>query len=99
MKPDLLTAPPAGCSTVFSLPVMAASGGTMDLTGLVVSADGRLTIAVQGEGLTVRLDGLDCVALAMILIQLADRLAAEERAHAGADTGNALANVAPAGTA
>jgi hypothetical protein len=98
MKPDLLTAPPPGFSTVFGLHVLAARGGTMDLTGLVVSADGRLTIAFQGEGLTVRLDGLDCVALAMILIQLADRLAAEERAAADS-VHVALERVAPAGTA
>jgi hypothetical protein len=64
----------------------------------VIASDGRTTIAVQGEGLTVRLDAQDCFALAMILIQLADRLAAEERAAADS-VHVALERVAPAGTA
>jgi hypothetical protein len=98
MKPDLLTAPPPGYSTVFALPVMAAGGSTPDLTGLVIASDTRLTVAVRGEGLTVQLDALDCITLAMILIQLADRLAAEERA--AADSAHVvLERVAPAGAA
>lgn len=76
--------PPPGMSAVFPLPIVASSGGSPELSGLIVSADGRLTVAHRGAGLAVRLAPEDCSALAVLLWQLAGQLAERDQLAAGA---------------
>ena len=84
---DLPAVPPPGTSIVCNIPVMAASGGPRELSGLIVNGDGRLTIACNGAGLAVRLEAEDCTALALLLWQIAGQLAdAEQKAADAADT-------------
>ena len=88
--------PPPGMSAVFPLPIVASSGGTPELSGLLVAGDGRLTVAHCGAGLAVRLAPEDCTALALLLWQLAGQLAERNRAAAeGADA--ALARIVQGG--
>lgn len=83
---DLPAVPPPGTSIVCNIPVMAASGGPRELSGLIVNGDGRLTIACNGAGLTVGLEAEDCTALALLLWQLAGQItAAEQKAADAAD--------------
>jgi len=84
---DLPAVPPPGTSAVFPLPTLAAAGGAPDLSGLVISADGRLTVAHRGAGLAVRLAPEDCSALAALLWQIAGTLAEQhQQAADAADT-------------
>jgi hypothetical protein len=81
---DLPAVPPPGTSAVFPLPTLAASGGAPNLSGLIVAADGRLTVAHRGAGLAVRLAPEDCSALAILLWQLAGQLAGQRQIAADA---------------
>jgi hypothetical protein len=84
---DLPAVPPPGTSIVCNIPVMAASGGPRELSGVIVHGDGRLTIATNGAGLAVRLEAGDCTALALLLWQIAGQItAAEQKAADAADT-------------
>lgn len=84
---DIPAVPPPGTSIVCNIPVMAASGGPRELSGLIVNGDGRLTIACNGAGLAVRLEVEDATALALLLWQIAGQLAdAEQKAADAADT-------------
>lgn len=83
---DLPAVPPPGTSIVCNIPVMAASGGPRELSGLIVNGDGRLTIACNGAGLAVRLEAEDATALAILLWAIAGQLAnAEQKAADAAD--------------
>ncbi|MBB3899968.1 hypothetical protein [Roseococcus suduntuyensis] len=86
---DHTTLPPRGESAVFPLPPMTATGGPPELSGLVLSGDGRLTVAAHGVGLAVRLEAEDAAQLALMLWQLSGRLAAE-RTEAAERAGDAL---------
>jgi hypothetical protein len=83
---DLPAVPPPGTSIVCNIPVLSAAGGPREMSGLVISGDGRLTIACNGAGLAVRLEAEDATALAILLWQIAGQLAnAEQKAAAAAD--------------
>ena len=83
---DLPAVPPPGTSIVCNIPVLAATGGPREMSGLVISGDGRLTIACNGAGLAVRLEAEDCTALGLLLWQLAGQItAAEQKAADAAD--------------
>lgn len=84
---DLPPLPPPGHSAVFPLPVLAAAGAPPVLSGLILAPDGRLTVAASGAGLAVRLAAEDAAALALLLWQLADKLATEASAAADAAAG------------
>jgi len=87
---DLPACPPPGASAVFPLPVIAASGGGANLSGLIVHGDGRVSIAHRGAGLAVRLAAEDAAALALLLWQLAGQIA--ERDQHAADAADAELN-------
>jgi hypothetical protein len=95
---ELPTLSRPGFSAIFRLPVLAARGGTKNTSGLLLSLDGRLTLAVENEGLVVRLGLEDCATVGVLLLQLAEKLAAEERAADDADN-LALERTAPVGSA
>lgn len=81
---DTPALPPPGMSAVFPLPVLASSGASVELSGLVIAADGRLTVAHRGAGLAVRLEPEDCTALALLLWQLAGQLTERRQNAVGA---------------
>jgi hypothetical protein len=64
----------------FLLPanVIAAFGGSPNVSGVFVSHDGRITIASNGAGLAVRLEPEQCQALGAVLWALGERLAGEQ---------------------
>jgi len=70
--------PQNGQSFLLATRVFAAFGGSPQATGLLVSHDGRITIASNGAGLAVRLEPEQCLALAALLWQLGERLAGEQ---------------------
>jgi hypothetical protein len=58
--------------------VFATFGGNPRVNGLAISADGRITLAINGSGLAVQLDPEKCLALGALLWQLGERLAGEQ---------------------
>jgi len=67
---------PHGSSAAFPLETLMAGGGSPELSGLVVTPDGRIAIANAGHGLAVRLSPEDAAGLAMLLWGLVPHLAA-----------------------
>jgi hypothetical protein len=75
--------------------VFAAFGGSPQVSGLAVSHNGQITLAINGGGLAVQLDPEQAQALGAVLWALGERLSGEQ--PKAADT--PLRDLAAAGTA
>jgi hypothetical protein len=91
----LFPLPEPGRAFLLPTGVFAAFGGSPQVSGLAVSHDGRITLAINGGGLAVQLDPEQCMALGAVLWALGERLSGEQPK---ADT-PPLHNIAVVGTA